>query len=145
MLDEHKGDIVADLDGSWRLLCGKGPELPLPGAVVDEVLNPLGMLSEDGPPEEFLVRSPAAGPLLWEPLTDTGQLGCVFPDLVHGQLRPYGDLDGVGDVALKLHDLDTLKHLLDESKRTVILSWEEHSLQTLFVKTTKVLTVLFTK
>ena len=137
MLDEHEGDVVPDLDGSGWLQGADGSQLPLPGAVVDQVGDPLGVLGEDGVPEELLVSSTSAGPLLGEPLCYTRELDGVLPDLVHRQLRPERYLDGVGDLVLELHDPDTLKDLLDEPERTVILPGEEHSLPILLVRTSK--------
>ena len=62
--DEALGDVGADLDGLPRhdpLLC---TSTSLVGAVVDEGVDPLRMLADDGAPEEVTVCTQVARPLV---------------------------------------------------------------------------------
>ena len=61
---EHACGLHGDDNGGLRQNSTCGPSSSLAGAVVDEVLDPVRMLPGDGAPEEALVRSATAPPLI---------------------------------------------------------------------------------
>ena len=71
MGDEQPGDVLPDGDGLLGHLLDRGPQAPLPGAVVDQVLDPVFVQAEDGAPEELFISSTAAVPFIREPVRDT--------------------------------------------------------------------------
>ena len=65
------------------------------------------------------------------------------PYLVHGEFRPIRDLALLLGTLGVLDDLHVLEQLLDETKRTVVLSREEDALQGGLVRTPKGLLTVF--
>ena len=126
---EHSGDVGADGDVvvlDHLLLYPSG--VSFPRAVVDELLDPGVVLSDDGAPEEGLVCPPAAVPLVREPLFDAGEPDSVVPHLVHSQLWPQRDPGVFWDLPAKLHHLHGLEQLLDEAEGAVVFAGQEDPL-----------------
>ena len=65
------------------------------------------------------------------------------PYLVHGEFRPIRDLAVLVGTLGVLDDLHVLEQLLDETERTVVLSWEEEVLQGELVRSPKCLLTVF--
>ena len=129
VLHEHLRNLLGKVDVLGRELSRSCPLLPLPRAIVDQVLDPVRMLPYHGGPEEALVGAAASSPLVWQSWPDPWQAVGVFPDLVHSELRPVRDLDILGGVPLELHDLHLLEQLLHEVQGAVVLLREHEALE----------------
>ena len=121
VVEQHRRDARVELDGLPGQHPRRRPQPPLPGAIVDEVLDPVRMLASHGAPEEALVSAVAAVPFARQPLDYSGQPDGVLPDLVDGELWPVGDPHILGYFALVLNDLVALEQLLHEDQRTIVL------------------------
>ena len=126
---EHARGLHGDDNCGLRQDSSCGPSSSLAGAVVDEVLDPVRMLPGDGAPEEALVRSATAPPLIRKALQDSREPSCVGPDPVDGELWPVGDLEVLRGVVLVLHLLLAPEELLQEDQRAVVLLGQEEALR----------------
>ena len=126
---EHPGDLFADLDGRPRLLSPQSPKPSLTRAVVDEVLNPVRMLADDGTPEETFVSTSTTIPLIRDSLVDTREKNGMLPNLTYSQLGPVRNLHVLWGFSLELHRLRVLEQLLDEAEGAVVFLRQEEALK----------------
>ena len=134
MRHEHLGNMSSNLDSCSGHLPAGGSLRPLTGAVVDKRRNPFIMLGQNGTPEELLVGPGAAVPLVRESLSYPREADSVWPDLLHRQLRPDGNVYAIWNLLGRLHGLHALKTLLEEAEGAVTLLGQSHELKNRLVR-----------